>query len=155
LKEGGMGKINETPSYPVKILLVEDDSGQAGLTLKVFRDSKTPFDINRVRDGEEALTYLRKEGTYSSASTPDMILLDINMPKMNGFEVLDVVKNDPLLKGITVFVLTCSNSDFDKITAYEKKANFYIVKPTELSEFFEVVKYVEHIWLTGIKHAKP
>jgi CheY-like chemotaxis protein len=150
-----MVAVPQTIPDPVKILLAEDDLGQASLTLKVFKESKTPFEITRVRDGEEALKYLRKEGSYSAVKRPDLILLDVNMPKMNGFEVLETVKNDPLLKEIPILMLTCSNSDFDKNMAYEKKANFYIVKPGELSQFFDIVKYVEQIWLSGLKRAEP
>ena len=143
-----MVTVTKTTPHPVKkILLAEDDLGQASLTLKVFKEAKTPFEITRVRDGEEALQYLRKEGSYSSVKTPDLILLDVNMPKVNGFEVLEAVKNDPLLKEIPILMLTCSGSDFDKKLAYEKKANFYIVKPGDLSEFFDIVKYVEQIWV--------
>jgi len=145
----------EPSSVPIKILLAEDDLGQANLTMKIFSEAKTPFEIVRVRDGEEAIRYLKKEGSFNTAKTPDMILLDVNMPRMNGFEVLENLKSDPLLSEIPVLMLTCSNSDADKALAYEKKANFYIVKPGELYQFYDVVKYVEEIWLSGLKQAKP
>ena len=98
-------------------------------------------------DGQQALEMLRASTAF------DFMLLDVNMPKVNGFEVLEAVKNDPLLKEIPILMLTCSGSDFDKKLAYEKKANFYIVKPGDLSEFFDIVKYVEQIWVSGRKQA--
>jgi two-component system, chemotaxis family, response regulator Rcp1 len=149
-----MVAVPKTTTYPFKILLAEDDLSQASLTLKVFKESKTPFEITRVPDGEEAVKYLKKKDPYGTAKTPDLILLDVNMPKMNGFEVLETVKNDPQLKEIPILMLTCSNSDFDKNRAYEKKANFYIVKPGDLSEFFDIVKYVEQIWISGRKQTE-
>lgn len=140
-------------SQPVKILLVEDDLGDADLTYKVFKESKTPLEIMRVRDGEDALAYLRKESPYNASPTPDMILLDLNMPKMSGLEVLEIIKADSRLKEIPVLILTCSRSDADRLRAYEQKANFYMVKPGDLYEFFELAKYVEDIWLESIKQS--
>jgi CheY-like chemotaxis protein len=138
-------------SHPVKILLAEDDLGDANLTLEVFKSSTMPVEITRVKDGEEALAYLKKEGDYAFVPSPDLIFLDINMPRVNGLEVLEVIKNDSELKKIPVLMLTCSRSDEDKKKAYESKANFYMVKPTDLNEFFEFVKYVEQIWIRKLR----
>ena len=138
---------------PIKILLAEDDLADANLTFEVFKNSAIPVEITRVKDGEDALAYLKKEEPYTSAPSPDLIFLDVNMPKISGFEVLQMIKGDPELKKIPVLMLTCSRSDEDKMKAYEAKANFYMVKPSDLDEFFEFVKYVEDIWLKKLKTA--
>jgi CheY-like chemotaxis protein len=138
---------------PVRILLVEDDLGDANLTIEAFKESKIPVDLKRAADGEDALTYLRKEGVHRGAPSPDLVLLDLNMPRKTGLEVLDEIKSDPNLTEIPVLVLTCSKSDADIRRAYEAKANFYIVKPTDLHEFYAAMKYVEEIWLKGVRNA--
>jgi len=150
-----MGTDNQDSLNPVKILLAEDDQGQANLTVQVFKKAKTPFEITRVHDGEEAMEYLKKEGPYQSAQTPDLILLDINMPKMDGYEVLENVKSDPVLKKIPVLIFTCSDSNQDMEKAYQKRADFYFVKPGELGEFFEFVRRVENIWHSDLNHVDP
>jgi CheY-like chemotaxis protein len=134
------------------VLLVEDNHGDATLTFEAFKDFKVPVDLIRVKDGEEAMAYLKKENKYADVRTPDLILLDLNMPKKNGQEVLEEIKNDPRLKEIPVLVLTSSKSDTDIQKAYEAKANFYIAKPTDLAGFYEAMRYVEDVWLSSLKY---
>jgi CheY-like chemotaxis protein len=141
-------KINRS----LDILLVEDNHGDAVLTYEAFKSCKTPVDLIRVRDGEEAMLYLRKEGRYAGVRIPDLILLDLNMPKKNGLEVLKEVKSDHRLQEIPVMVLTSSQSNRDTEDTYEAKANFYMVKPANLDGFYEVMKYVEDIWLSSLQY---
>jgi chemotaxis family two-component system response regulator Rcp1 len=138
---------------PVHILLAEDDLADANLTLEIFKKSNFPLEIERVKDGVEALAYLRQQGPYARTRRPDLILLDLNMPRLGGLEVLDEVKRDPQLEAIPVLILTCSKSDMDRIKAYESKANFFAVKPSDLEQFFEFIKYLEDYWLKGLRSA--
>jgi two-component system, chemotaxis family, response regulator Rcp1 len=139
---------------PIKILLAEDDLADARLTFEVFKQCNIPVEIARVRDGEDALAYLRMEGEHSKATVPDIIFLDLNMPRVNGLEALAAIKSDPRLRDIPVLMLTCSRSDQDKSNAYESKANFYAVKPADLNEFFEFAKFVQEIWLKGLQQGQ-
>ncbi len=132
---------------PVRVLLVEDDLGEANLTAKAFKESKISIDFRRVTDEEDALQYLRKEGIYRGAPSPDLILLDLNKPHETDLELLEQIKSDPHLKEIPVLILTSLKSDADIRRAYEAKANFYIVKPTRVDEFFAAMQYVEEFWL--------
>ncbi len=133
----------------VKILLVEDNLADAHMALEVFKTSKVPLEITRVKDGEEAVQYLKNIGEYGVEPLPNLILLDLKMPRMGGLEVLHAIKNDEKLREIPVLVLTSSLADMDKRKAYESKANFYMVKPTEMNDFLGLVRYVEDIWLKG------
>jgi two-component system, chemotaxis family, response regulator Rcp1 len=137
------------------VLLVEDNHGDAVLTHEAFKDCKVPVDLIRVKDGEEAMAYLRKEGKYAEARTPALILLDLNLPKKNGLEVLEEVKADPLLREIPVMMLTSSTLDVDIQTAYKAKADFYMVKPSNLDGFNEAMKYVEEVWLNSLQYHDP
>jgi CheY-like chemotaxis protein len=139
-------------SRVLDILLVEDDNADAVLVFEAFKDFKTPVDLIRVKDGEEALAYLKKEGKYDKAHTPDLVLLDLNMPKKGGLEVLREMKNNPKLKEITVVVLTSSQSNKDTEDTYEAKANFYMVKPSDFTGFCDAMKFLEETWLPTIKH---
>jgi CheY-like chemotaxis protein len=139
----------------MKILLAEDDMADAVLVSEAFKNFKRPVELIRVKDGEEALAYLRKEDKYAAAPTPDLILLDLNMPKKGGMEVLADLKNDPLLREIPVLVLTSSQADADIRTAYASQANFYIVKPHDFPAFCEAMKFVEDIWLPTLQHPDP
>jgi chemotaxis family two-component system response regulator Rcp1 len=136
----------------LEILLVEDNHGDAVLTYEAFKDFNIPVDLIRVKDGEEAMTYLKKEGRYGTVQTPAFILLDLNLPRKNGLQVLEEVKNDPRLEKIPVMVLTSSNSHSDVDDAYKAKANFYMVKPFDLAGFQEAMKYVEEVWLTNLRY---
>lgn len=133
---------------PIHILLVEDNEGDIYLTVDAFKDGKFKNQINVVRNGEEAIQYLFKEGPYSDAVTPDLILLDINLPKVDGKEVLRLIKNDETLRSIPVVILTTSSAEKDIIDSYNGHANCYILKPVKLESFLSVVQSIENFWIS-------
>ena len=133
---------------PVEILLVEDNPGDVRLTIEALRESKVANNLNVARDGVEALAYLRREGAYADAVRPDLILLDLNMPRKDGREVLAEIKAEPNLRTIPVVVLTTSRAEQDVLRSYELQANCYITKPVDLEQFITVVKSIENFWLT-------
>ncbi len=135
----------------IEILLVEDNPGDARLTLEAFKEGKVLNNFNVVRDGVEALAYLRKEGQYANAKQPDLILLDLNLPKKDGREVLQEIKADERLMKIPVVVLTTSAAEEDIARAYMRHANCYITKPVDLDQFLRVVHSIESFWLTLVK----
>lgn len=137
-----------TVTKPVKILLIEDNEGDIYLTQEAFKEGKLNNELSIARDGEEAIRYLMKEGPFFNAPTPDMILLDINLPKINGKEVLGMIKNHPLLKTIPVVILTTSSAEKDVFDSYSGYANCYIVKPVKLESFISVVKSIENFWMS-------
>ena len=132
---------------PVEILLVEDSPGMARLTKEVFKDARMCNNINVVVDGEEAMAYLRKEREYAEAVLPDIILLDLNMPKKDGREVLAEIKADRDLKHIPVLIYSASSSEKDIRNAYELQANAFITKPLNLDEFIAAVRTIGEFWL--------
>lgn len=136
---------------PIEILLVEDNPGDVRLTVEAFRAGKIRNNLNVVRDGVEALAFLRREAPYEDAPRPDLILLDLNLPRKSGFDVLAEVKADGSLRRIPVVVLTTSEIDEDICRSYDLHANCYISKPVDLDRFFTVVKSVEDFWLTVVK----
>jgi two-component system response regulator len=136
---------------PIDILLVEDDQADVELTREALKDSKLNINIHVVRDGVDALSFLRKQPPYEKAPRPDLILLDINMPRKNGRETLQEVREDEHLRSIPVVVLTSSNSDDDIIKSYEIGANCYITKPVGFEQFVKVVKTIEKFWFTIVK----
>lgn len=140
-----------SPVNPIEILLVEDNQGDITLTVESFKEGRIANKINVVEDGEEAMLYLRKQGKYSNATTPDIILLDLNLPKKDGREVLHDIKMDQYLKRIPVVILTTSIAENDVLKAYDNYANCYIRKPVDLNKFIEVVQKVEDFWLTIVK----
>ena len=135
----------------IEILLVEDNPGDVRLTQEAFKESKLTNRLHVVRDGEEALAFLRREGPYAHAARPDLILLDLNLPKRDGREVLAVIKADGALKRIPVVVLTTSKAEQDILRAYELHANCYITKPMDLDQFIAVVQSIEEFWLMIVK----
>jgi len=135
----------------IEILLVEDNPGDVRLTQEALRDGKVLNHLSVVGDGVEALAFLHKEGPYANAPCPDLILLDLNLPKKDGREVLLEIKNDEQLKHIPVVVLTTSNADKDILRIYELHANCYITKPVDFEQFTKVVKSIEDFWLTIVK----
>jgi two-component system response regulator len=139
---------------PLEILLVEDDPADVELTQEALADSKLMTNMNVTRDGEEAMSYLRKEGPYQDAKTPDLILLDLNMPKKDGREVLNEIKADDSLKTIPIVVLTTSESEEDILRSYNLGANCYVTKPVGLAEFMKVVDSIEGFWFTVVKLPK-
>jgi chemotaxis family two-component system response regulator Rcp1 len=135
----------------VDILLVEDNEGDARLAKEAMRDSKIRNTLHHVSDGEEAMAFLRKEGQYAKAPRPDLVLLDLNLPKKDGRQVLAEIKNDDELKRIPVVILTVSSAEEDILKSYNLHANCYITKPIDLSQFMKVVRSVEDFWLTIVK----
>jgi two-component system, chemotaxis family, response regulator Rcp1 len=138
-------------SEPVQILLVEDNPGDARLAVEALKDSKVNNNLCHAKDGIEAMAFLRREGSYADAPTPDLILLDLNMPRMDGREVLARIKDDPKLRTVPVVVLTTSAAERDLVKSYDLHANAYVVKPLDLDRFIEVVQAIESFWFTIVK----
>jgi CheY-like chemotaxis protein len=132
----------------IQILLVEDNEGDILLTLEAFKEIKAKNSIAVVKDGEEAIEFLKKQGQYADSVMPNLILLDINMPKLNGMEVLDFIKKDEKLKKIPVVMLTTSSSESDIAACYERSANCFITKPLDFGKFVNVVEAIESFWFT-------
>lgn len=139
------------PGAPVEILLVEDNPGDVRLTVEALREGRVVSNLNVAHDGVEALAYLRREGKYGGAARPDLILLDLNLPRRDGREVLAEVKEDPDLRRIPVVVLTTSRAEEDIARSYDLHANCYITKPVELEEFFHVIRRIDDFWLSVVK----
>ncbi|MGZ7048162.1 MAG: response regulator [Methanobacterium sp.] len=135
----------------VEILLVEDNEGDVGLIEEVFEDAKIRNNLHVTEDGEEAMLFLHKEGEFSDAPRPDMILLDLNLPKKDGREVLKEIKMDDDLKRIPVVVLTTSKAEKDILKSYDLHANSYITKPVDFDQFIRVIKSIEDFWLDVVK----
>lgn len=142
--------IEEKPRA-IKILLVDDNPGDVRLIMEALKKSKKLSNLSVVRDGVEVIAFLRREGKYASASRPDLILLDLKMPKKDGKEVLADIKNDPDLKRIPVVVLTTSNDPRDILESYNLHANCYINKPIGLYQLRAVVKSIEDFWFTVVE----
>ena len=136
---------------PLEILLVEDNPGDVRLTQEVFKEAKILNRLSVVWDGVDAMAFLRKEGEYGNASRPDLILLDLNLPRKSGREVLAEAKADPELRSIPIVVLTTSSADQDVAIAYERHANCYITKPVDLDQFIRIVTSIEQFWLTIVE----
>ena len=141
----------ESPSIPVDILLVEDNAGDVRLTQEVLRDSKVRNNLIVASNGEEALACLRKQGKFKDTIRPDLILLDLNLPKKDGREVLAEIKDDADLKRIPVVILTTSKAEEDILRTYNLHANCYVTKPVDLEQFVKVVKSLEDFWLAIVK----
>lgn len=135
----------------INILLVEDNPGDIRLMKEVFKEFKMDHVLNCVLDGEEAVLYLRKSGKFFNSVTPDLILLDLNLPKKSGKEVLAEIKEDKELRRIPVIILTTSQAEQDIKDAYERHANCYIMKPVEFDQFLVVVKTIEHFWFSMVR----
>lgn len=136
---------------PIEILLVEDSPGDVRLTQEVFRDGKVHNNLSVVEDGVQALAFLRKQSPYTHTPHPDLILLDLNLPKKDGRAVLEEIKSDEKLRRVPVVILTTSSAEEDIIRAYDLHANCYISKPIDLEQFIQVVKFIEQFWLTIVK----
>jgi chemotaxis family two-component system response regulator Rcp1 len=135
---------------PIEILMVEDSPSDAQLTIEALRAAKIANHLTHVEDGVDAMEFLRRQGPYANAPRPDLILLDLNLPRKDGREVLAELKENPDLKMIPVVVLTTSRSEHDVLRSYELHANCYITKPVDFTQFMEVVKSIEHFWLTVV-----
>jgi CheY-like chemotaxis protein len=136
---------------PIQILMVEDNPGDVRLAQEALRDAKLRNHISSVKDGVEALAFLRRAGPYSAAPRPDLILLDLNLPRKDGREVLAEIKDDQNLRRIPVVVLTTSRDEQDILKAYDLHANCYIVKPVDLEQFMTIVKSIEGFWFEIVK----
>ena len=136
-----------TYARPANILLVEDNPGDVRLTREALKEEKVLNNLNVVGDGVEAMAFLRREGKYADAARPDLILLDLNLPKKDGREVLEDIKSDPTLKLIPVVILTTSRAEEDILKAYDLHANCYVTKPVDLEQFITVVQSIEEFWL--------
>jgi two-component system, chemotaxis family, response regulator Rcp1 len=138
-------------SRPVEILLVEDNPGDVRLTREGLREGKVRNNLHVVDDGLKALSFLRREDEHADVPRPDLILLDLNLPRMGGREFLEVIKADPDLSSIPVVILTSSQAEQDIIRAYELHANCYVTKPVDLDQFITVVKTLEDFWFTIVR----
>jgi CheY-like chemotaxis protein len=136
---------------PIEILLAEDNPGDVLLTQESLAESKVHNSLHVVKDGVEALAFLRNEGAFASAPRPDLILLDLNMPRKDGREVLEELKSDEDLKRIPVVILTTSDQEEDVLRAYNAHANCYLTKPIDLEQFMKVIKTIEAFWLEIVK----
>ncbi|HEY3116608.1 MAG TPA: response regulator [Chloroflexota bacterium] len=142
---------SNSSSRPVEILLVEDNPGDVRLTTEGLKEGKIRNHLNVVADGVEAMAYLRREGKYTGSPRPDLILLDLNLPRKDGREVLAEIKADDVLRRIPVVVLTTSSAEQDIIASYNLSANCYVTKPVDFTTFVEVVKSIEDFWFTIVR----
>jgi len=135
---------------PIEILLVEDTADEAELTMETLQDGRIRNRVHWVQDGEEAMTFLRRQGRYAAAPRPDLILLDLHMPRKDGFEVLAEIKQHPEWRRIPVVVMTSSSREKDILEAYNLHANCYVTKPLDIDKFMEAVRCIEEFWLTVV-----
>jgi CheY-like chemotaxis protein len=142
---------NQTQTKQIEILLVEDNEGDVGLVEEVFQEAKIMNNLHVADDGEEAMLFLHKKGQFSGVPCPDIILLDLNLPKKDGREVLKEIKEDDNLKRIPVVVLTTSKAEEDILKSYDLHANSYITKPVDFDQFIKVIKSIENFWLDVVK----
>jgi CheY-like chemotaxis protein len=136
---------------PIEILLVEDSPDDAEMTIDALRDGRLRNRISHVEDGIEAMAFLRRQGKYASAPRPDLILLDLHMPRMNGREVLAEVKADPELRRIPVVMMTQSKDEQDIVAAYSLHVNCYVTKPVDMDQFIGAVRSIEHFWFSIVR----
>lgn len=136
---------------PIEILMVEDNPGDVRLTVEALKETKVRNNLNVVRDGAEALAFLRRQGRYETAPRPDLILLDLNVPRIDGRRVLAEIKADADLRRIPVVILTSSQAEEDIIRTYDLQANCYVTKPVDLDQFIKVVQSIETFWLTIVR----
>jgi two-component system, chemotaxis family, response regulator Rcp1 len=136
---------------PIEVLLVEDSPDDACLTIEALKDGKVRNHVSHVEDGEEAMAFLRQKGCHEAAPRPDLIFLDLNLPKKSGREVLEEIKQDPELRRIPVIIMTTVDDRDEIREAYNRHANCYVNKPVDLDEFIGVVRSIENFWLTIVK----
>ena len=140
-----------SPTSPIELLLVEDDPGDVLMTTEALEDSKLLVRLHVARDGEEAIAMLRGEGEHAGTPRPDLILLDLNLPRLDGREVLAIVKNDPELRRIPVVVLTTSESEEDVLRSYDLHANAYVTKPVDFEAFCGAIRQIDDFFLTVVR----
>lgn len=136
---------------PFEILLADDNPGDVRLTKEALKEGKMLHNLSVVEDGIEVMAFLRREGKYSDSPRPDLILLDLNMPKKDGREVLAEIKSDEQFKRIPVVILTISESEVDVIKSYDLHANCYVTKPVDFNQFMKIIRSIEEFWLTIVK----
>jgi len=141
----------QTLSQPIEILLVEDDPGDVLMTQEAFRDYKIANRLTVVSNGEDAIAYLRKQGRFAGVATPDLVLLDLNLPRRDGREVLLDIKGDPSLRRIPVVILTTSEAEEDVIAAYDLHANAYVRKPVDFDQFVAAVRAIDDFFITVVR----
>jgi two-component system, chemotaxis family, response regulator Rcp1 len=139
---------------PVEILLVEDDPGDIRLTAEALKESNFPFHLSVAKDGEDALNRLYKVGKYADQPTPELVLLDLNLPTLQGIDVLKIIKHDRILSEIPIVVLTTSRDEEDVKASYNLHANSFVTKPTDLDRFIEVIKATENYWVNVVRLPK-
>lgn len=142
---------HDVTGSPIEILLVEDNPGDVRLTIEALKEGKVRNRLSVARDGVEALAFLRRQGAYADAARPDLILLDLNLPRKDGREVLAEIKVDPNLRRIPVVVLTTSKAEEDVLRTYDLHANCYIAKPVDLEQFISVVRSIDDFWLSVVR----
>ena len=142
---------NETQRPTIEVLLVEDSPGDVRLTQEALKDAKVQINLHVARDGIEAMAFLKREGENANAPRPDLILLDLNLPKKDGREVLQEIKENPAFKSIPVVILTTSAAEADILRSYMLHANCYITKPVDLEGFLTVVKAIDSFWFSVVK----
>ncbi|AWL84875.1 chemotaxis protein CheY [Streptomyces sp. TSRI0445] len=140
-----------TPVQPIEVLLVEDDPGDELMTREAFEDNKIRNTLHVVRDGQEALDFLYRRGEYTEAPRPDLVLLDLNLPKYDGRQVLEQIKGDPELALIPVVVLTTSSAEEDILRSYKLHANAYVTKPVDLDQFIAAVRQIDEFFVTVVR----
>ncbi|MDZ4833329.1 MAG: response regulator [Candidatus Melainabacteria bacterium] len=136
----------------LKILLVEDSRADARLIMEVFKEEKIHVDVDVVRDGDAAMSYLYRTGEYENKTSPDLILLDLNMPRKDGREVLAEIKADERLKSIPVVILTTSQSEEDILKSYNLHASCYVAKPIDLDQFRKIIKSIDEFWFSAVRY---
>ncbi|MGA2506445.1 MAG: response regulator [Chitinispirillaceae bacterium] len=142
--------MSATQVRPIRILLVEDSETDAKLTLTALKQAKVANEVSHVEDGVQAMEFLKHQGNYAGSQRPDLVLLDLNLPRKDGREVLEELKGDPDLRSIPVVVLTTSKDEQDVLRSYQLHANCYITKPVNFDRFLEVVQSIEHFWLSVV-----
>jgi CheY-like chemotaxis protein len=140
-----------TPVQPIEVLLVEDDPGDELMTREAFEDNKIRNTLHVVRDGQEALDFLYRRGEYADAPRPDLVLLDLNLPRYDGRQVLEQIKGDPELSLIPVVVLTTSSAEEDILRSYKLHANAYVTKPVDLDQFIAAVRQIDEFFVTVVR----
>ncbi len=136
---------------PIEVLLVEDNPGDVRLTREALKEAKLLINLSVASDGIAAIDFLRREGDYAQAPKPDLVVLDLNLPKMDGREVLQAIKTDPNLKRIPVVILTTSEAEGDILATYGSHANCYVTKPVDMDQFISIVKLLEEFWFTIVR----
>ncbi|WP_434386558.1 response regulator [Melittangium boletus] len=142
---------DDSPGRPIEILLVEDNPGDVRLTIEALKEGKVRNRLSVARDGVEAIAFLRRQGVHADAARPDLILLDLNLPRKDGREVLAEIKEDASLRRIPVVVLTTSKAEEDILRTYDLHANCYINKPVDLEQFITVVRSIDDFWLSVVR----